>query len=109
LTGSRDAVAALPFRSRAEVLSLRSQVQKGTLPVAVLTDPDLPRAYAAYIDHQPPSRTETPGSILFAVPASKGKARGYLEVAPGADLALLRGLIIVTHGVYYDFERTTDG
>jgi hypothetical protein len=109
LTGSREAVAALPFRSRAEVLSLRSQVQKGTLPVAVLTDPDLPRAYAGYIDHQPPSRAEMPGSILFAVPTGRGQARGYLEVAPSAGMALLRGLIILTYGVYYGFEKTGDG
>ncbi len=72
LTGARDRVAALPFRSRAEVLSLRSQVQKGSLPVAILTDPDVARAYAAYIVHQPPSRAETPGSILFAVPTEWG-------------------------------------
>ncbi len=109
MTGSRDVVAALPFRSRAEVLSLRLQVQKGTLPVAVLADPDVPRAYAAFIDHQPSSGAETPGSILFAVPSGKGRARGYLEVTPGADLVLLRGLIVLTHGLYYDFEKTADG
>lgn len=109
LTAPREALAALSFRERAEVLGLRSQVLSGNLPRDVLSNPDAAAAYAVYVRHLPAKPSPLPAGILFALPTGSGGARGYLDPAPGSGYALVTGLIVLAWGMYGDFEKTPEG
>jgi hypothetical protein len=109
LTASRQAVAALSFRERGEVLGLRSEVLSGSLPLDVLSNPDAAAAYAAYVRHLPAKPSPLPAGILFAVPTGSGSARGYLDPAPGSGYALVTGLIVLAWGMYGEFEKAPEG
>ena len=109
LTASRDTVAALSFRERGDVLSLRSQVQNGSLPLDVLSNPDVTAAYATFVRRLPAKPSHLPAGILFAVPTGLDSARGYLDPAPGSGYALVTGLIVLAWGMYGEFEKTPEG
>jgi hypothetical protein len=109
LTASREAVAALSFRERGEVLGLRSQVLSGSLPLDVLSNPDATAAYAAYVRNLPAKPSPLPAGMLFAVPTGSDSARGYVDPAPGSGYALLTGLIVLAWGMYGEFEKTPEG
>lgn len=109
LASPRDTVAALPFRQRAAVLSFRSQVLGGSLPVAVLSNPDVKAAFVEYVKRQPARPSVLPAGIMFAVPTGTTTARGYLNPSPESGLEIFLGVIVLVWGLYYDFERTPEG
>jgi hypothetical protein len=109
VSSPRDVVAALPFRQRAAVLSFRSQVLNGIIPASVLSDPDIKAAFAEHVNRQPPRSSPMPTRIQFAVPTGTASARGYLDPSPESGPGILRAMIVLAWGMYYDFEETADG
>ena len=97
-----------PYKQRAAVLKLRSDVYDGKISIADLDQFDQGKLYAATREPAAFGKALSNTTVLFAVPTGQGNARGYLAFGPIQSFTFQVALAL-SSGAYLNFVADTEG
>ena len=109
LHSPREIVAALSYRQRLTILSMRAGVRDGALPLATLRDASPTALYQATRRTWPAVGTLEQMDVLFAVPTGPGSATGYMSLTKLPGATFQKVILALTWGTAFGFERLSDG